>query len=78
MGCFASIGPMQVFVSRHSIPPEMTFDPDSTTPCYVGEEDLKIQKDSEIRLKILGVKLEASELFAIGTIKEDYLGPTQS
>lgn len=31
-------------------------------------------EDKEVRLKIMGVKTEANGLFAIGTIKEDYLG----
>jgi DNA-directed RNA polymerase II subunit RPB7 len=77
MGFFALVGPMQVFVSKYSIPPDMTFDQESTTPRFVGEEDLKIQKDSEVRLKILNYKREGNDLFAIGTIREDYLGPTQ-
>jgi len=31
-------------------------------------------EDKEVRLKIMGVRTEAQGLFAIGTIKEDYLG----
>ncbi|POY72205.1 hypothetical protein BMF94_4781 [Rhodotorula taiwanensis] len=36
---------------------------------------LTIQKGTKIRLKIVGTRIDATEIFAIGTIKEDYLGP---
>lgn len=28
-----------------------------------------------VRLKVVGTRIDATEMFAIGTIKEDYLGP---
>jgi DNA-directed RNA polymerase II subunit RPB7 len=33
-----------------------------------------IQKDVRVRLKLVGTRVDATEIFAIGTIKEDYLG----
>eukprot|EP00741_Cyanophora_paradoxa_P003446 tig00000704_g3347.t1 len=75
MGFFADAGPLQIFVSNRLIPTDMTFDPHSTPPCYVsGDQTVKIQKDTEVRLKIVGVRVDVSEIFAIGSIKEDYLG----
>ncbi|KAL8239521.1 hypothetical protein R6Q59_016088 [Mikania micrantha] len=35
---------------------------------------VKIQKDSEVRLKIIGTRVDATEIFCIGTIKDDFLG----
>ncbi|GMY29933.1 DNA-directed RNA polymerase II subunit RPB7 isoform X2 [Fagus crenata] len=35
---------------------------------------VKIQKDSEARLKIIGTRVDATEIFCIGTIKDDFLG----
>ena len=68
----------------------MTFDPDHSPPRFFSEEaqvcnlydilcqlgicKVSIMEDREVRIKIMGVKSEASGLFAIGTIKEDYLG----
>ncbi|XP_075693403.1 DNA-directed RNA polymerase II subunit RPB7 isoform X1 [Rhinoderma darwinii] len=34
VGLFTEIGPMACFISRHSIPSEMEFDPNSNPPCY--------------------------------------------
>merc|ERR1711879_1060433 len=73
MGFMAEVRPLQVFVSKHLIPTDMTFDP--TEHCFASEdESVKISKDDEVRLKIVGTRVDASEIFAIGSIKEDYLG----
>merc|ERR1712012_1010296 len=69
------IGPLACFISRHSIPADMTFDPNSNPPCYkTKDEDMVIQQDDEIRLKIVGTRVDASDIFAIGTLMDDYLG----
>ncbi|KAI8974091.1 RNA polymerase Rpb7 [Pilobolus umbonatus] len=73
MGFFADVGPLQVFVSNHLIPNDMKFDANGNPPCY-SSEDQVIQKDVQVRLKIVGTRIDATEIFAIGTIKEDYLG----
>jgi DNA-directed RNA polymerase II subunit RPB7 len=36
----------------------------------------RIEKDSLVRVKIVGIRLATDEIVAIGTIKEDFLGPT--
>ena len=75
VGLFTEIGPLSCFISRHSIPADMTFDPNSNPPCYkTSEEDMVIQQDDEIRLKIVGTRVDASDIFAIGTLMDDYLG----
>jgi len=75
MGFFAEIGPLQVFVSKHLIPADMNFDAQSTAPCFISEDGtVKIEKDSEVRLKIVGTRVDATEIFSIGSIKEDFLG----
>ncbi|KAI8977118.1 Rna polymerase II [Mycotypha africana] len=73
MGFFADVGPLQVFVSNHLIPADMKFDANGNPPCY-SSEDQVIQKDVLVRLKLVGTRVDATEIFAIGTIKEDYLG----
>ena len=75
VGLFTEIGPLSCFISRHSIPADMTFDPNSNPPCYkTKDEDMVIQQDDEIRLKIVGTRVDASDIFAIGTLMDDYLG----
>ncbi|KAF7235180.1 DNA-directed RNA polymerase II subunit RPB7 [Varanus komodoensis] len=75
VGLFTEIGPMSCFISRHSIPSEMEFDPNSNPPCYKSvDEDIVIQQDDEIRLKIVGTRVDKNDIFAIGSLMDDYLG----
>ncbi|GAA6023566.1 hypothetical protein JCM10207_005716 [Rhodosporidiobolus poonsookiae] len=76
MGIFVDVGPLQCFISTHLVPPDFAFDPNANPPCFSSTEDtMLIQKSTKIRLKIVGTRVDATEIFAIGTIKEDYLGP---
>lgn len=76
MGFFAEAGPLQVFVSNHLIPEEYEYnttgDPSYTT--IGSDEAQKIQERTEVRLRIVGTKMDQTEIFCIGTIKEDFLG----
>ncbi|KAJ8308515.1 hypothetical protein KUTeg_013389 [Tegillarca granosa] len=75
VGLFTEIGPLSCFISRHSIPADMEFDPNSNPPCYkTKDEDVVIQQDDEIRIKIVGTRVDANDIFAIGTLMDDYLG----
>ncbi|XP_033300594.1 DNA-directed RNA polymerase II subunit RPB7 isoform X1 [Bombus vosnesenskii] len=75
VGMFAEIGPLSCFISHHSIPADMQFCPNINPPCYKSkEEDVIIQPDDEIRLKIVGTRVDATGIFAIGTLMDDYLG----
>ncbi|XP_061929358.1 DNA-directed RNA polymerase II subunit RPB7 isoform X1 [Apis cerana] len=75
VGMFAEIGPLSCFISHHSIPADMQFCPNINPPCYkTKEEDVIIQPDDEIRLKIVGTRVDATGIFAIGTLMDDYLG----
>ncbi|XP_064385104.1 DNA-directed RNA polymerase II subunit RPB7 [Halichondria panicea] len=75
VGLFTQIGPLSCFVSRHSIPPDMDFDPTTTPPCYRTEDsDAVIQEDDTIRLRVVGTRVDANDIFAVGSIMDDYLG----
>ncbi|OQV20217.1 DNA-directed RNA polymerase II subunit RPB7 [Hypsibius exemplaris] len=75
VGIFCEMGPLSCFVSRHSIPAEMEFDPAATPACYRSkDEELVIQPDDEIRVKIVGTRVDAKDIFAIGTLMDDFLG----
>ncbi|KAJ3546681.1 hypothetical protein NMY22_g1948 [Coprinellus aureogranulatus] len=73
MGFFADVGPLTVFVSHQLIHPDMRFDPNSNPPSFASEDQI-IEKNTRVRLKIVGTRVDATEIFAIGTIKEDHLG----
>lgn len=75
VGLFTQIGPLSCFVSRHSIPPENEFDPNSTPPCYrTADSETVIQEGDYIRLRIVGTRVDANDIFAVGSLMDDYLG----
>lgn len=68
VGIFTEIGPLSCFISRHSIPADMEFDPNANPPCYKTKDDeMVINQDDEIRVKIVGIRVDATDIFAIGT-----------
>lgn len=74
MGFFCQIGPLQIFVSVHQIPEELVFDSSGIPVFQNKDQSLKIEKNSHVRLKIIGTRIDLKDIFAVGTIKEDYLG----
>lgn len=73
---FAELGPLRIFVSTHLLPPHYKFQPDSNPPEFVAQDQVAVNlvKGTKVRLRIVGSRMEATEIFAIGTMKEDYLG----
>lgn len=65
MGFFAEVGPLQVFVSKHSMPGDLEFDPQNNPPSYVSQisddQPVRISKDSEVRLRLIGIRVDATE-----------------
>ena len=90
MGVFADVGPLPVFVSNHVsllpsscsallmllklIPAEIKWDPNATPPQYTDNSDQLIEKGTHLRIKIIGTRSDVGSMFAIGSIKEDFLG----
>lgn len=73
LGFFVDVGPLSVFVSTHLIPQDMTFNPAANPPAYQSEDQI-IEKGSRVRLKVVGTRADVNAIYAIGSIKEDYLG----
>lgn len=62
MGFFAEAGPVQVFVSNHLIPQDFAF-ASTDEPCFVsGDESVRIIKGAEVRLRIVGTRVDATEI----------------
>ncbi|ERM93641.1 hypothetical protein AMTR_s00004p00150370 [Amborella trichopoda] len=62
MGFFAEAGPVQIFVSNHLIPDDMEFQSGDVPNYMTSDGSVKIQKDSEVRLKIIGTRVDATEI----------------
>lgn len=71
MGFFANVGPLMVFVSKHLIPSDMKYSP---TAGYASHDQV-LNTGSPVRIKIIGTRTDVNSISAIGSIKEDYLGP---
>ena len=55
------------FLSGHQcnelIPPDMKFDPNSNPPCFNNpEEQVSIERNARVRLKIVGTRVDATEI----------------
>jgi DNA-directed RNA polymerase II subunit RPB7 len=89
VGVFCAAGPVTVFVSSKLLPREYGFDGSALPPQYVCHDVLvedgvdgrsgsvlkRIAPGDHLRVRIMGTKLERGEIFCIGTIREDCLGP---
>ena len=73
LGFFAYVGPLRIFVSKHSMPADTGFDPDKDA-WISDDKEVIIAAGSGVRLKIKGRTVEAGNITAIGTIKDNYLG----
>ena len=73
-GFFSKVGPLSVFVSRHAMPEGISFDAVSGDCWKSDDGEITIREGSIVRLRILGLTIEAGSISAVGTIKDDYLG----
>ncbi|KAF7129236.1 hypothetical protein RHSIM_Rhsim10G0155000 [Rhododendron simsii] len=62
MGFFAEAGPVQIFVSNHLIPDDMEFQSGDMPNYTTSDRSVKIEKESEVRLKIIGTRVDATEI----------------
>ena len=45
----------------------MKFDPNANPPCFSNSDDnISIERNARVRLKLLGLRVDATEIFAIG------------
>ena len=75
LGFFAFVGPLRIFVSKHSMPEDMFNGFDGERDAWVSEDkEVVITSGCGVRLKIKGRTVEQGNITAIGTIKDNYLG----
>lgn len=56
------------------IPSDIKFDGNATPPQFTDNGDQVIERGTHVRVKIKGIRGEVDQMYAIATIKEDYLG----
>jgi hypothetical protein len=53
---------------KQLIPPDMKFDPNSNPPCFNNpEEQVSIERNARVRLKIVGTRVDATEIVSEDT-----------
>ncbi|CAD2087029.1 DNA-directed RNA polymerase II subunit RPB7, putative [Plasmodium vinckei brucechwatti] len=77
LGFFAQAGPLKIFISRTAIPKYFEYTEDAHYPCFSsGSHNIKPQ--TTVRLKLQGIRYDLSNMFAIATINNEYLGCIES
>lgn len=56
------------------IPATMQYTVEGSTPNFSDSDGMIVERGSQVRLRIKGIRGEMGQMFAIGSIKEDYLG----
>jgi len=75
IGIFAEIGPLSCFISRFCLSNGLQFDSLAAPLCYKSENDeIRIKEGDRIRIRLIGTRVDATEIFAIGSMMDDYLG----
>ena len=64
MGFFAEAGPLQIFVSNHLIPEEYEFG-SIHEPAYMTQAGDKITTGSDVRVRIVGTRVDANEIVSL-------------
>ncbi|DBA73102.1 hypothetical protein WJX79_000646 [Trebouxia sp. C0005] len=74
MGFFADAGPLQIFVSQHLIPSHYRVEITDDAAFESEENAPPIKAGASVRVRLMGLKAEANQLFCVATIAEDFLG----
>lgn len=56
------------------IPPSMKYNAEGSAPNFSDTEGMVVERGSQVRLRIKGIRGELGSMYAIGSIREDYLG----
>ena len=78
VGFFADAGPMQVFVSSHLLPDDYSYDAAGEAAFVAGDAGARVCAGCEVRLRVVGVRMDANEVFCVASMKDDYLGVINS
>ena len=59
---------------KQLIPDEIKYDANATPPQFTNNADMVIEPSTHLRVKIIGLRTEVGEMWAIGSINGDFLG----
>jgi DNA-directed RNA polymerase II subunit RPB7 len=79
-GFMAAVGPMNLFVSSQKIPSDYRIDLEARPhPRWtsVSDSTCHIQLGSDVRVKIIGIRVNGNEMLGVCEMAENYLGPVK-
>lgn len=56
------------------MPDEIKYEQDATPPQYTDNGESVIEAGTSLRVKLLGIRTDVASMWAVATIREDYLG----
>lgn len=75
LGFFCKAGPLQVFVTRHSMPGDMREGYNAAQDMWASEDgEVEIRRGCVVRLRITGLTIDANKISGVGNIRDDFLG----
>lgn len=60
--------------SPQMMPEDVKYQQNATIPMFTNNEDFTLEKGTQVRLRIRGLRSEVGNLYGIGTMAQDYLG----
>ena len=78
VGFMAAVGPMNLFVASQKINSEYTLELEARpNPRWSSKTDnsCNIQANSDVRLKIIGIRVNGNEMLGVCEMAENFLGP---
>ena len=73
-GFFTKVGPLEIYIHKYNMPEDMRFDNEKGDAWVSTDGEVEIREGSIVRLRILGVSVDAGQMSAMGTIKDAFLG----
>lgn len=73
-GCFVEGEGNWLIWPSQLIPSDIKWDPNATPPQYTDNGDQVIEKGTHLRIKLIGTRSDVNNMYAIGSVKEDFLG----
>lgn len=73
-GLFCEAGPLSVFVSKIHLPHGYKYNPDATPVQYSGVDGETIEKGTAVRVQLIGIRTDVTNLLAIGRMSAGWFG----
>ena len=74
LGFFCYAGPLEIFVSHRTMPDDLQNFNHEESKWVSDDKTIEISAGCGVRLRIMNTRIDANKIFAVGTIKDDYLG----